>query len=664
MSITGKTISVDTETTGLRRHDYPFMVTYCKDNGKFGYFEWPVLKGRKVLPPKKDLVAVQKLIDTHKNIVFHNALFDVGMLSKIGINVPWEKVHDTSIMSHMFNNITHSKLFGKLKPLALNYCDIDDRDEKILRQSVSRCRQMVKNTDRYPQLKHLLPLIKDDDFEDELACDFWLPSVVGRIMQNDQLTEVCQQYACTDAVRTMELFHYFKSKVETEHFELYQRERKLLRVTGSMQSLGVNVIKSQLTGELKRFQNEAALLTNIVESATQDLTNINSNEQVGNVLFSHLGIQPHKATKTGYSLDKESVKAMLTNTKSEKQIELEHQIDDLFHDSRVKPKAKEKRIRFLQDLLDEAKTYPHLVLESYSRFKVCNTAIKYLESYKRALTDGKIFPSFNQVGTSTTRYSCSNPNTQNISKGKELTEGEKPEYNLRKVFGPEKGRKWFCIDYSQLQLRIFAFVSGDRSMIQAFERGYDFHSFVASTLLRKDIDKITSIERREYGKNVNFGFVFGKKFPPEIERLLTNEFPTAHAYMERVKRDVYQKGFVHTPHGYQLYIPYEGGKIKSHAWVNYIVQGCEGDIVKEAMVNCHEYLEENKRLQTSLIMQVHDELVFDAPNNLKPEAERKMLLNIKRLMEAPSLRIGMTTPVDISFTKSNWAETSHYDLVS
>ena len=656
-----KIIAVDTETTGIRRSDFPFMVSYCNDSGKAGYVEWEVREMRTVSPPKKDIKFIQSLIDSHDLVVFHNALFDLNMLKKVGVNVPWKKVHDTAIMSHLYNNITHARLFGKLKPLAIEYCNINADDEKLLRKTVSRCRQMVKNEDRYPELAHLYPLIKMDNYEDELACDFWLPSVVGKILGDEEIAEVCSKYACIDAVRTIELFYIFKNKVESQHKELYRRELALLQVTNSMQQLGVNVIKSQLTGELRKFQNESDLLTNIVETSTRDVININSTKQIADIFFDELKIVPYKETKTGYSLDKDSIKNMLITAKTKRQIEIENQIEDLLHE---KKKANKKKLQLLIDTLEEAKSYPYLVLEAYSRFKICNTAIRYLEAYKRALTDGKIYPSFNQVGTSTTRYSCSNPNTQNISKGKELSEGESPEYNLRKVFGPEKGRKWFCIDYSQLQLRIFAFVSGDESMIKAFEQGYDFHSFVASTLLRKDIDKITSIERREYGKNVNFGFVFGKKFPPEIENLLTKEFPAAHAYMEKIKRSVNELGYVYTPHGYQLYIPYENGRIKSHAGVNYIVQGAEGDIVKEAMINCYSYLSKNRKFDTNLIMQVHDELVFDAPAAMNKKDEMKMLLDIKRNMELPSEKVSMVTPVDISYTTTNWSETKSYQLNS
>ena len=214
-------------------------------------------------------------------------------------------------------------------------------------------------------------------------------------------------------------------------------------------------------------------------------------------------------------------------------------------------------------------------------------------------------------------------------------------------------------------------------MIDAFAAGYDFHGFMASRIFNKDIDKITKSERR-IAKNVNFGFVFGAS-PKKIEATsgmsglwdtVCSLFPSAHKFMEITKRQVRSRGYVTTPHGYRLYTKFP------HKGVNYIVQGCEGDIVKEAMVLCGSYLRQErsgmnqmhgmikavkKQYSGHMKFQIHDELIFDLPIKT-PRRNRRVITDIVKLMEQPGEDIGMVLPVDVERTETDWSQAKSYEL--
>jgi DNA polymerase-1 len=650
-----KAIAIDTETTGIHAHfgDLPFAVSTCDDSGNVKYWEWDVEPtDRYVNYDQTEVNSIKKLIDKHDVLVFHNAKFDIRMLSKMGITIPWEKVVDTGIMSHIFNSYVHASLRGKLKPLALKYLDIADEDEQELRQAVSKSRLKVK------ELGWAIAEAGDGK-GDHIARDYWLPRAVAKHLElgdNHEWMNVLGTYAAIDAVRTMNLYSFFLPEVMRRSSKQFKRECELIRVTYEMEENGLTVNSRELNREYRQFTKDAIAFRSFVEQvSSSDEFNIDSPIHMRNLVYTQLKLPVYASTPNGEpSLDKNSRKAILKSTKTLKQQKLEAKFESLVESDEYDLEMAKR----IQERILESMSLGHKVVWCYDRYQISNTAVKYLKGYKQALVNDRIFPSLNQVGTGTTRYSGSDPNPQNISKGKELDDGEKPEYNLRSVFGPLPGWKWYCVDYSQLQLRIFAYVSGEKSMIRAFQKGYDFHTFVASTLLGRKIGDITDIERREYGKNVNFGFIFGKRFPDDIADMLARLFPTANDYMERIKREVYINKYVTTPHGYRLYLPFENGKIKAHAGVNYIVQGCEGDIVKNAMLLCSRYLRKKKNFK--LIMQVHDELVFCCRDN-HPE-EHKIINHLMKLMEKPGLDVGMVTPVDAKWTTTNWSETVKYEV--
>jgi DNA polymerase I-like protein with 3'-5' exonuclease and polymerase domains len=630
-------VAIDTETTGVGRGDYPFAVSLCDDHGNTISYTWEVnTKTRKPEVNRADIRDIKERC-RDKELIFHNLSFDVRMLIKVGCKLRWRfKSWDTMIESHVIDSEVHSFRKGKLKLLSQYYLDIDDHDEKDLRKAVSSARRIAT------KLGWSVAERTGSSKNDHIARDYWLPAQVAKHLGHDEdhpWFTIMEEYMNTDTLRTMMLHLLFQKirsdwKSDDPRHRILERERKLSAVLFDMQNEGMSIFPKAIESEIKRYEKKTKSAIKQVRSVYGASFNIESPIQLREVLFEKLGFPIIKRTSSGLPSTDKYVRDELSQT------------------------TKTKRQRQFLTL--------------WNQYKESITSVKYLKGYHELEQGDYIYPSLIQNGTGTTRMSSQNPNGQNVKKG-ETKDGVVLKEGLRNVFGPHDGRIWYCLDYSQLQLRIFAYLTEEKSMIEAFDHGYDFHGFIASKIFSKDIDKVTKLERR-IGKNVNFGFIFGAS-PGKIEQTagvsglwdtVCKMFPSAHSFMRSVKRQVHNYGYVTTPHGYRLYCD------KPHKGVNYIVQGCEGDIVKEGMINCEDYLSD---LQANgfngyMCFQVHDELIFDFPrgesikHNWEPNGYLdipSVIENLKRDMEQPGIDIGMKTPVDVEYTITNWGETKKWE---
>jgi DNA polymerase-1 len=323
----------------------------------------------------------------------------------------------------------------------------------------------------------------------------------------------------------------------------------------------------------------------------------------------------------------------------------------------------------LQHLINCCPDHPNIDFLVYLKeLKLNLTSSKYIRNYLHFAipsTKGKrnyytLYPNLNQTGTKTTRFSCSNPNGQNISTGKEEEDdtGHKiKRFNLRELFGPPPGYVWYAIDYSSLQLIIFAYEANDQGMIDAFAKGYDFHNYVAKGLF--NTEEPTKTERR-IAKNVNYALIFGAGAErvdatagmDGAYQLYQNQFPIVAEYMAKISYQVRKTGQVKTAFGYPLNVPRE----QPYKGVNYIVQGDEGNIVKQAMYLTNRYLSLHPS-KSRLIMQIHDELVFECPKD-----KDFPLSTICQLMMGPAREVGWTTPVGASLVTTHWGDKKELEL--
>ncbi len=398
-------------------------------------------------------------------------------------------------------------------------------------------------------------------------------------------------------------------------------ELPLSRVLADMQVEGFKIDKKELAlidAELKVLIDE--LEAEIYFMAGQ-VFNINSPKQLGVVLFEDLGIKGGKKTKTGYSTAKEVL---------------------------------QKR----------AKYHPIIpkILEYRTYTKLKSTYTEGLKNWISKET-GSIHSYLYQTVAATGRISSRDPNLQNIPIRYEL--GRK----LRKVFVPSSDENILVgADYSQIELRLLAHLSGDEKMINAYKEGIDIHALTASRILNIPLDEITKDERSS-AKAINFGLIYGMGEHSLSEDLgisfneakdyieaYFGEYPSIRNFLESCKKEASEKGYSETLYGRKRPIPelssrnYNLRKYGERIAMNTPIQGASADIIKKAMISVHSELQK-KGLRSKLILQIHDELIIDAPKE-EEEMVRKILLDC--MTGAADLKVPLI--VDISSGKS-WFET-------
>lgn len=634
------TLAVDTETTGLKLHhkDRAFSVPMMDEHGKSFYWEWAVNpKTREVEVQKKDVKKIEETLDSYEHWVFHHAKFDIRALSLAGVDVEklgWrERIQDTVLASHVCeSNSPHG-----LKYIGETYFGISKEDKETLQKVVIKARREGKKLGW--------------NLGDAVEEDYWMPAALARHTKQLEFWEderdllspetYAKVYALTDVKRTiLAWIMYRKLLIQEGLLHNYQREIKLLPIVYDMETKGVTIHERKLDSEAARYRSfakscEKKCLAIARRKGVGNL-NIDSNPQVAELIHGKEGFKVHVAftTKTG-------------NPQLDSKLALPH-------------------------LLDTCKGDALKFVESFSSRKKANTAAKYLTGYhslkvphyEAKQTYWCLHASFNQTGTGTTRFSATSPNPQNVGKGDDdnVEEGTEGDYKLRTVFGPRPGRIWYCIDYSQLQLRIFAYASKQKEMIRAFQKGYDFHNYIASVIYEKEVCDITKNEKR-VGKAINFGFIFGAGANkvnrtagmPGVYEQVQEMFPNAADFMATNMAFAEEHGYVETMAGYRLYVPMD----RKYAATCYKVQGTEGDIVKNGMIDVNDYLSDIP--DHYLTMCVHDELVFDFPLKTKKH-HNKFLKNIVHRMEAAGENIGVITPVNIEVCYDNWAEAEKVQL--
>lgn len=391
------------------------------------------------------------------------------------------------------------------------------------------------------------------------------------------------EYAAEDADITLRL----KSKLEKElHDEnLYNLfadiEMPLVPVLARMERNGVCLDTDSLTETSQHFtQRMQQIEQEIYELAGCDF-NISSPKQVGEVLFDRLKITDKaKKTKTGQYVTSEEVLQSL----------------------RTKHPVVEK------------------ILDYRGYKKLLSTYIDALPLLINPHT-GHIHTSYNQAVTTTGRLSSSNPNLQNIpirdENGKEV----------RKAFIPDEGCEFFSADYSQIELRIMAHLSGDENMVEAFREGHDIHAATAAKIYKQPISEITSDQRRK-AKTANFGIIYGITTFGLAERMQVSRgeakelideyfatYPKVKEYMDKSINMAREHGYTETLFGRRCYLPdinSRNATVRGYAERNAInapIQGTAADIIKIAMVNIDRHIREHN-LRSKMILQVHDELNF------------------------------------------------------
>jgi len=435
--------------------------------------------------------------------------------------------------------------------------------------------------------------------------------------------EKVYEYACEDADITLQLKEVLAPKLtEMGAYRLFSEvEMPLVPVLAEMELTGVRLDTDSLR-ETSKVLSERLITTErrIYELAGGDF-NISSPRQVGEVLFGKLKLlDKPKKTKTGQYVTNEEVLQSLKH---------KHEIVDK-------------------------------ILEYRGLRKLLNTYVDALPSLVNSRT-GRIHTSFNQATTATGRLSSSDPNLQNIP-----VRGEDGK-EIRKAFVPEPGCLFFSADYSQIELRVMAHLSGDENMIEAFRSGYDIHAATAAKIYHEDVASV-SRDQRTRAKRANFGIIYGITVFGLAERLEISRdeakeliegyfrsFPKVHDYMEAQKKLAHEQGYVETLFGRRRYLPDINSRnvtvrnFSERNAINAPIQGTAADIIKVAMSRIFKRFR-SEGIRSKMILQVHDELNFSVFPEEKEQVERIVL---EEMQGAISLRVPLVAD---SGWGSNWLE--------
>ncbi|MDP3621861.1 MAG: DNA polymerase I [Polynucleobacter sp.] len=430
-------------------------------------------------------------------------------------------------------------------------------------------------------------------------------------------------YAAEDADITLRLHHFLWPQIESSSGLRYVYEKiemPAMRVLGVMERNGIRIDSARLTAQGQEVGKRLLALEGEIHALAGQPFNIQSPKQIAEILFGQLQLPVIKKTPSGAPSTDEEV---------------------------------------LQKLAEDF-PLPAKILDYRGLAKLMSTYIEKLPRMVNPKT-GRVHTNFSQAVAVTGRLASSEPNIQNIPVRTE--EGRR----IREAFVPAEGCKLLSADYSQIELRIMAHIAEDENLLTAFAAGKDIHQATAAEIFGVPLEQVTS-EQRRYAKVINFGLIYGMSAYGlagnlGIERAAAQKYiatyferyPSVAQYMEETKLKAREQGYVETVFGRRLWLPEIKGvngprrQGAERAAINAPMQGTAADLIKLAMVAVQDWLEAEK-LKTRMLLQVHDELVFDVPQD-ELEYVQKALPGL--MCSVATLKVPLVVSIGVG---DNWEE--------
>ncbi|MEC5395024.1 DNA polymerase I [Bergeyella sp. RCAD1439] len=430
-------------------------------------------------------------------------------------------------------------------------------------------------------------------------------------------------YAAEDADITFQLYERFAPQLKKENLEdlFYRVEMPLMEVLAKMELCGIALDKDWLAQESKDLENDLKQLEDQIFALSGEAFNLNSPKQLGEILFEKMELDPKaKKTKTGQYATSEEV---------------------------------------LQKLAPKHEIIP-LILEYRTYQKLKSTYVDALPSQIEA-TDNRVHTTFSQTTAATGRLASVNPNLQNIPI--RTLRGQQ----IRGAFKATEGHRIISADYSQIELRLIAEISEETNMIQAFQKGEDIHASTAAKLFNVALENVSKIQRSQ-AKTVNFGIIYGQGAftlaeqtglsRAEAKQMIDAYFetyPKLKEWMAEQIKKAREQGYVETLLGRKRHLKDINSNnfvVRSHAErnaVNAPIQGSAADIIKIAMIKIDKALQ-NEKLKAKMLLQVHDELVFEVP---EAEVEQVSALISTNMQNAVETKVPLLVELGVG---ANWLE--------
>jgi DNA polymerase I-like protein with 3'-5' exonuclease and polymerase domains len=684
-------ISLDTETTGvdLLHGALPFFVTTCDEHGRLRFWEWDVNpETRAVTIPEDEAREIRQYVAIqHQGVVLHNSRFDAAALRAADIldwGGYWKEglTEDTMVAGHLLDSASRHDLTS----MAMQWLGVDiTAHEKALEAAVKECRDICRK--RF----HNWFIAEEGKKEMPSAAgqawrfDYWMPRAMASHLSygpDHPWWTVLAEYANTDSAITLALWQVLKAELERRSlWAIYRESMRLPSILSGMKRRGLTMSAGRLAEQTVKLRQKAvdcedSILALAAEQGVHiELPKGGRNGFLDAFAFEVLKLPVVKRTaKTCKpSLDADSIRLWRQTLEAGPGLEFAEQLGDR---------------------------------------RAAMTALTYMDGYQRFWLprdpldpdgDTKVLhPDIHQTGTRHLRASCSNPNGQNVSKGGRSGD---EQFSLRSLFGPAPDRLWVSMDFSNIELRVPAYASGEEDLIALFERPDDPPYYGSEHLLNFSVvfpdewkrELVWQMKDRghikrkykstlyQWTKNGDFalGYQAGRTTVDQTFRkvgaydALKTRFAKKEQLNQRCLEQARRLGYVETlpdrtvdsEHGYPIIIGrYEDGAIRRTTALAYMSSGTACWIKRRAMVKCQEYLdawnrswnphvdgeEDDEMRDVFMVLEVHDELLFDFPAAMP--GLKMVVEHLRQLMESCGPDVGVPTPVGVEYHSEHWGK--------
>ena len=624
-------IAIDTETTGLHAWlgDRPFLFTFCEESGESWFVEFMVDPATREVDYNSNSAGKKKVAgilgDPNIRKVFFNAKFDVRMCEMAGFDVRGP-VEEVAFMAKVCRSDEPS--YG-LKRLAKKYGDFGTEDVDSLKKAVRSLKTAAgklgyKVREEVEQDYWLVQYAEEilvERLTETRAFPSMKPETKKRKLEEERsharsIRSLTVEYGVLDSERTMFLYIFYGGIMdELGVRKAYEKEMLLWPHTYAMESYGVHIDLDQARIGRDDASRKRDKALKSLRSMSWPEFNPSSYKDKLNLFIHKFGLEPLSYTDSGGA-----------------------QVDKYF-------------LEHYEDECPAAK-----LLQEFSR---ADRAVSmYYAAYLKFHRDCIIHASFDQVGAKTLRFSCRDPNFQNVPKRAEPGD---VMLEVRRCIGPRPGNVWYMGDYSQIEARLFADKASEETMLEAFAAGRDVYEELAST-----VQQLTGIElKRRDAKDIFLGKIYGLGKTKLLRKLSasgdTDEdgaiavlaafeeaFPLVRDYQQSVISEVKQNGCVTNRYGQRIDVDPD----EAYKGINYLIQSEAAQLMKRAMIRCSQFLMD-KFPSGHLVMTIHDELVFEFPANNRP---MWVLRKLKSLMEDNEGMFTVSTPVEFSKTTGSWLD--------
>lgn len=720
----------------------PFAFSFCDGDGHTGYFRFRVDPlTRTVIPEPKGLEILHRLqSEPQFTVVGHNIAYDFRMTDTLGVSEQPKRTIDTMVLAHIVTG--GDELTYALKPLSKKYSGYPDTDEKELERAVAEARRHARRRGwtiaiGKKELEKGIPGVFAGN--KPVKADYWLvPGPDARQSPNtrdidpdDPDVDLTQRYAIGDVLRTQLLYQLWMPEVEADERlrATFEREMRLFWALRRMERRGTRTYPDHIQKLIRWYNVHMNKQRRLAEEHGGQGMNFMSPKQLCAKFYDERGVTPVMYTPKGQlyvdlaatlnPLDPfDTTTIQVKKNKQSVPVEVSH--DDLMTLAKKHRKFGKDELALLGATDEDTGEFKDPLAKAILEWRAAKQTIKsflniYRTFYYPESTPGVVavephtkrgffvddtgrtrewaevwdtnrgnvwvlHPNYNQTGAVTGRMTCSDPNLQQVASATTGLRKADIAARPRECFGPRPGCVWYLPDYSQIEVWLFAFMSGEEQMQELLLAGHDFHQGVAdkSFVFRPDYE-----ERKKYYRKLAKLIMFGKLYgggvgtpekPGRMTKLLQQpfeetkrfidsfeeQFASVAVYSKQLIRQIKRDGVLWNPFGRKYIL----GKDWAYKGVNYNIQGTAADVLKRATIRLDYLIYETGRWahpDLALLNSIHDEFIIEVPWELHSKRLMAELMWVMQ-MDSALVNVPVPLPVGMKIATKRWSHTKDIDL--